>query len=87
MGRWRNLYDKIVGAWRSFVEHFGMRGTVTDAWGTGDEHRILPRTRSRRDRSGEKTTGERAPAANAKEGGRAVDVKAYHEQVTPLESL
>ncbi len=54
--------------------------------GTGDEHCRLPRTRSRRDRGGEKTTGEEALAANAKEGGRAVDVKAYNEQVTPLES-
>jgi hypothetical protein len=31
--------------------------------------------------------GEKVPAANAKEGGRTVDVKAYYEQVTPLESL
>ncbi len=31
--------------------------------------------------------GEKAPAANAKEGGRTVDAKAYYEQVTPLESL
>ena len=32
MGRRRKLYDKIVGAWPSFVEHFGMPGNVTDAW-------------------------------------------------------
>ena len=28
---WRRA-RALVGAWRSFVEHFGMRGTVTDAW-------------------------------------------------------
>ncbi len=28
---WRRA-RAFVGAWRSFVEHFGMRGTVTDAW-------------------------------------------------------
>ena len=26
------LDNKIVGAWHSFVEHFGMRGAVTDTW-------------------------------------------------------
>ncbi len=26
------VVDKIVGAWRSVVEHFGVRGTVIDAW-------------------------------------------------------
>src|SRR5215211_5010586 len=30
-GGWRRA-RALVGAWRSFVEHFGMRGTVTDAW-------------------------------------------------------
>ncbi len=26
------VVDTIVGAWRSFVVHFGMRGTLTDTW-------------------------------------------------------
>ena len=63
----------------------GLQGGCLNA--PGDEHRRLPMTRSRRDRGKEKTTGEKVPAANAKEGGLAVDVKAYNEQVTPLESL